>query len=179
MLWAVIKLFIGMLKGAVIGGGVGYGAYALNLSGGFHWITYGVIGALIGLLVGRPLWSLIADKNATSVAGVLKAVFGFGVGVGLYALVAKAWGGFEITVGSDTRWLHEWQPILGGAIGAVWGGLVELDDASGEKPEKPHREKPHRGEPAPGLIFAEKPENPHRGEPAPGGEPGEENPHRG
>jgi hypothetical protein len=129
----VVKLLIGMLKGLVIGGAVGYGAYALEMTGGFHWLTYGVIGMLVGFLVGRPLWSLIMDKNTTFVIGVLKGAFGFGIGVGLYALVAKAWGGFQITLGEETRWLADWQPILGGAIGAVYGGFVELDDAVDDK----------------------------------------------
>lgn len=127
------KLLIGIVKGLVIGGALGYGAYALDLGGGFHWLTYGLVGMFVGFLVGRPLWSLIADKNTTFVVGVLKAVFGFGVGVGLYALVAKAWGGFEITIGEETRWLADWQPILGGVIGAIYGGFVELDDAVDEK----------------------------------------------
>ena len=48
---------------------IGYGAYALAEATGFAnaWLTYGVVGALVGLLVGRPIWSLIRDKNATTV----------------------------------------------------------------------------------------------------------------
>src|SRR5438046_1975631 len=88
----VVKLLIGILKGAVIGGALGYGAYALGdvpvLTN--PWVLYGLIGALVGLVVGRPIWSLIRDKNATSVIAILKAAFGFGIGCGLYALVAKA-----------------------------------------------------------------------------------------
>jgi hypothetical protein len=129
----VAKLLLGMLKGLVIGAALGYGAYALGLDGGFHWLTYGLVGLLVGFLVGKPIWSLIADKNATFVVGVLKALFGFGVGVGLYALVAKAWGGFEITLNGETHWLHDWQPILGGVIGAVYGGFIELDDSVDDK----------------------------------------------
>jgi hypothetical protein len=129
----VSKLLIGMLKGLVIGGALGAGAYALELDGGFHWLTYGLVGMFVGFLVGRPLWSLIADKNATFVIGVLKALFGFGVGVGLYAIVAKAWGGFVLTLGEESRWVYDWQPILGGVIGAVYGGFVELDDSVDDK----------------------------------------------
>jgi hypothetical protein len=138
----VVKLLIGILKGAVIGGAIGYGAYALDLLGGFHWLTYGVVGMMVGFLVGRPLWSLIMDKNTTFVIGVLKAAFGFGVGVGLYAIVAKAWGGFELSLGGETRWLHDWQPILGGAIGALYGGFVELDDAIDDKGKDKPKPKP-------------------------------------
>jgi hypothetical protein len=127
----VVKLLIGILKGAIIGGAIGYGAFALEMSGGFDWITYGLVGAFVGLLVGKPLWSLIRDKNATFVIGVLKAVFGFGVGCGLYAIIAKAWGGGgDIMVAGQH--IFTWQPTLGGAIGAVYGGFVELDDAIGD-----------------------------------------------
>jgi hypothetical protein len=129
----VVKLLLGMLKGLVIGAAIGYGAFALGLDGVFHWITYGAVGAAVGLLVGRPLWSLIFDRNATSLAGILKAVFGFGVGVGIYALVAKVWGSggiqLALPIAEGERLLHDWQPLLGGAIGAVYGGFVEVDDS--------------------------------------------------
>ena len=130
----MVKLLIGILKGAVIGGAIGYGAFALGLSGAFDWITYGLVGAFVGLLVGRPLWSLIRDKNATTVIGILKALFGFGVGCGLYAIIAKAWGGGYLMVADYN--VFTWQPTLGGAIGAVYGGFVELDDAIGDEGKK-------------------------------------------
>ena len=126
----MVKLLVGILKGAIIGGAIGYGAYALELTGGFNWLTYGLIGLFVGLLVGRPVWSLIRDKNATNVIAILKAAFGFGVGCGLYALVAKAWGGGHLMIGDYNAF--DWQPTLGGAIGAIYGGFVELDDAIGD-----------------------------------------------
>jgi hypothetical protein len=141
----VVKLLVGILKGAIIGGGIGYGAYALGLTGAFDWITYGLVGVFVGLLVGRPLWSLIRDKNATTVIGILKALFGFGVGCGLYAIIAKAWGGHMVISGMDVL---EWQPTLGGAIGAVYGGFVELDDAIGGDDAKEKDGKPAK-KPAP------------------------------
>ncbi|MEZ4368527.1 MAG: hypothetical protein R2939_19945 [Kofleriaceae bacterium] len=135
----MLKLLLGILKGAVLGGAIGLGAYQLGLDGGMHWVTYGVVGAVVGLLVGKPLWRLLADKHATSATGILKAIVGFGVGVGIYALVAKAWGGFRLTLSDETRWIHDWQPILGAAIGALWGGFVELDDAIDDPKGKPAR----------------------------------------
>ncbi len=124
------KLLVGLLKGAVIGGAVGYGAYALLTVTGFSngFLTFGVVGMLVGLLVGRPLWSLIRDKSATSWVGILKGAFGFGVGCGLYALIAKAWNPQMELVGHPVQW----SPFLGGAIGAIYGAFVEVDDASGE-----------------------------------------------
>lgn len=125
----MLRLLLGLVKGAVIGGAVGYGAYALDLGGAFHWITYGVVGALVGLLVGRPVWSHLLDKSSTSWTAIIKGMFGFGVGVGLYALAAKVWGGFELSLMDETRLTHDWQFVMGGAIGALYGAFVEIDDA--------------------------------------------------
>ena len=130
----MVKLLVGLLKGAVIGGAVGYGAFALADATGFGspWLTFGVVGMLVGLLVGRPLWALIRDQSATTWVGVLKAAFGFGIGCGLYALVAKAWHPSFMIAGKPFMW----EPILGGVIGAVYGGFVELDDAIGDDSAK-------------------------------------------
>jgi hypothetical protein len=138
----VIKLLVGILKGAVIGGAVGYGAYALANATDFAnpWLTYGLIGALVGFIAGRPIWALIRDKNATSWVAILKAAFGFGIGCGLYALIAKAWNPSPLMVsGFD---LFSWPVSLGGAIGAVYGGFVELDDAVGDDKKSDVSTKP-------------------------------------
>jgi hypothetical protein len=129
----VVKLLVGILKGAVIGGALGYGLMSLYSAAGFEanpWVTYGLIGAVIGLFVGKPIWVLIRDKNSTSVVAILKSVFGFGIGCGLYALIAKAWGP-ELAISTVPN-VFAWPPTLGGLIGAVYGGFVELDDAIGD-----------------------------------------------
>lgn len=128
----VFKLVVGILKGAIIGGALGYGAFALADATGLSspWLTYGAIGALVGLIAGRPIWSLIRDKNATTWVSILKSAVGFGVGCGLYALVARVWNPSPVLVqGYD---IFSWPVTLGGAIGALYGGFVELDDAIGD-----------------------------------------------
>ena len=132
----MLRLVLGLVKGAVIGGAIGYGAYTAGMNGGFHWLTYGLIGLFIGLLVGRPIWSHLLDKQSTVVTSVLKGVFGFGVCVGIYALVAKAWGGFDITISDETRRLQDWQYVFGAALGGLYGAFVELDDAPPAGAEK-------------------------------------------
>jgi hypothetical protein len=129
----VVKLLVGLLKGAIIGGGIGYGAFALAEATDFGnaWLTYGLIGAFVGLLVGRPIWSLIRDQSATTVVALLKAAFGFGIGCGLYAIVAKAWAPGPLVIGGYDAF--SWPPILGAAIGAVYGAFVELDDSIDDK----------------------------------------------
>jgi hypothetical protein len=137
----VVKLLVGLLKGAVIGGGIGYGAYALADATGFAnpWLTYGVIGAFVGLFVGRPLWSLIRDQSSTTFTALLKAAFGFGVGCGLYAIVAKSWNpSLEIATIPN---VFAWPPALGGAIGAIYGAFVEVDDAVGDAKDAKAKEK--------------------------------------
>ena len=137
----MIKLLVGILKDAVIGGALGYGAFALSQATGFGnpWLTYGLIGAIVGLFVGKPIWSLLRNKESTSWIAILKSVFGFGLGCGLYAIVAKAWGpvwNIE-AIGYN---VFAWPPTLGGAIGAVYGGFVELDDAIGDDKTPPKKE---------------------------------------
>lgn len=128
----MVKLLVGILKGAVIGAALGYGAHALGQATGFGnpWLTFGMIGALVGLFVGKPIWSLIRDKNATIWISVLKSAFGFGIGCGLYALVARAIS--PVWMVGDGYNVFTWSPTLGGAIGAIYGGFVELDDAMGD-----------------------------------------------
>jgi hypothetical protein len=128
----VVKLLVGFLKGAVIGGGIGYGAFALWQATDFRnaWLTVGLVGALVGLLVGRPIWSLLRDKDATTVVALLKAAFGFGIGCGLYALLAKVWSPGAWNIGGQN--VFAWEPSVGGAIGAVYGAFVELDDSIGD-----------------------------------------------
>ena len=64
----MLKLVVGILKGAIIGGSLGYGAFALKEATEFAnpWLTYGAICALVGLIAGRKIWALWRDKNATT-----------------------------------------------------------------------------------------------------------------
>ncbi|MCX5744501.1 MAG: hypothetical protein NT062_18575 [Proteobacteria bacterium] len=130
----MVKLFLGLLKGAVIGAGVGFGAFQLGNATGFSngWLTYGVIGALVGVICGQAIWSLLRDPKKTNLTAVVKAVFGFGIGCGLYAIVAKAVNPSAVMVAGHD--IFTWPVTLGGAIGAVYGAFVELDDSVGDPP---------------------------------------------
>jgi uncharacterized membrane protein YeaQ/YmgE (transglycosylase-associated protein family) len=127
-----VRLVLGLIKGLIIGAVVGLGAYQLDLTGGMHWLTYGLVGALVGLLVGRPVWSHVRDEQSTVYVAVLKAIVGYVIGIGIYAIVAKAWGGMDISFQDHTRNLYDWQPLLGAIIGGLYGAFVEADDAPAE-----------------------------------------------
>ena len=146
----MVKLLVGLLKGAAIGGAVGYGAVALADATGFGnaWLTVGLIGALVGLFVGKPLWALLKDKNQTNIIAILKAAFGFGVGCGLYALFAKAWGPTDTVLGhlGSTVVNLYWPPLVGAGVGGLYGAFVEFDDSIGDDgagKKKPAAAKQH------------------------------------
>ena len=132
----MIRVILGLIKGAILGGAVGFGAYSLGMSGGFHWLTYGLVGVVVGLFVGRPIWSHMKDPNSTFVVSVLKAVFGYVVGIGLYAIIAKAWGGFDLSISGETRNVYNWQFLCAGVIGALYGIFLEVDDAPAKDAKK-------------------------------------------
>jgi hypothetical protein len=156
----VIKLVVGILKGAVIGAAMGYGAFALHQATGFDspWLTYGVIGAVVGLIAGRSIWSLFRDKNSTSWIGIVRGIFGFGVGCGLYALVDRVLGlNFQLVIAGETLNVFKWPVTLGGAIGAVWGVLIEIDDAIGDSSADKKAEKKAKADKADVAVVAKRP----------------------
>jgi hypothetical protein len=128
----MVRLILGLLKGAVIGAALGYGAEQIGI-GDWGYLVYGVIGFAVGLFVGRPIWSHLLDKSSTVWTSVLKGAFGFGVGVGLYAIAAKAVGDPQLAIAGQSRHLTQWTYVFGGLVGAIYGAWLELDDAPPKK----------------------------------------------
>ena len=64
---------------------------------------------------------------------VLKGVFGFGVGVGLYAIVHKLAGDPSFAIAGETHTLTDWTYLFGAAVGALYGAWVEADDVPSSK----------------------------------------------
>ncbi len=126
----MVRLLLGLLKGAVVGAALGFGAEQLGLGGGWGYLVYGLVGFVVGLVVGRPVWSHLLDKQSTVWTAVLKGLFGFGVGAGLYALAHKVLGDPMFAIaGAPERPLTGWTYVFGGIVGAIYGAWVELDDA--------------------------------------------------
>ena len=125
----MVRLLLGLLKGAVLGAAIGFAAYKVGLGSGWGYPLYGLIGFVVGLVVGRPVWSHLLDKGSTVWTAVLKGLFGFGVGCGLYALAHHALGDPALTLAGETRSLTGWAMIFGAIVGGLYGAWVEVDDA--------------------------------------------------
>jgi hypothetical protein len=130
------RLILGLIKGGIVGAAVGFGVQksGLGLPG---WLVYGAIGFLVGLVVGRPIWSHLVDKKSTVWTGVMKALFGFGVGAGLWAIGAKALGDPTISVLGASSALTAWTPVFGAVVGVLYGVWVEIDDPPLTKADAP------------------------------------------
>jgi hypothetical protein len=125
------RILLGLLKGGVIGAVVGYLAGRAGIaSGPIAFGVYAVVGAVAGLLCGRPLW-----RQDTLWTPLLKAIFGLAVGAGLFLVSRKFLNGVHIPIaaipGASEHALPEVPALLGPAIGMVYGAFVELDDAGG------------------------------------------------
>src|SRR5688572_12968791 len=99
----MVRLVLGLLKGGVLGAGLGFAADKAGLTSGWGYVVYGIIGFVVGLVVGRPIWSHLLDKGSTVWTAVLKGLFGFGVGAGLYALGHHAVGDPQIALAGEMR----------------------------------------------------------------------------
>ena len=144
------RVIFGLLKGGIVGAAIGALALKLGVSGGIAAVmTYAIIGAAAGVVCGRPPW-----RQDTFWTSLLKGIFGLLVGVGLYFLAHKLFGGAhaafaaKLGVSPDTA-IVDVPILLGPVIGAVWGILVEVDDSVGSDSGKgkPPANKPGKTRP--------------------------------
>lgn len=131
-----MRLITGLLKGGLIGFGVGMLSWRIGMAGLPAFVDYGLIGGLVGVLGGRPPW-----KHETIWTPLLKGIFGVVIGIGLYWVARKFLFGtrldLAVALGAPDRPIPDVPVVLGPIVGAVWGILVELDDSgSGGDPEK-------------------------------------------
>ena len=125
----MVRLLLGLVKGAIIGAAAGYGAWYLGLTGGWGYLVFGAVGFLVGLLVGKPFWAHLVDKESTVVTSLLKGIVGFGIGAGLFALVRHVLGDPALSIAGLEGPMSALPHLTGGVIGALYGAFVEVDDA--------------------------------------------------
>jgi hypothetical protein len=129
----MVRIVLGLLKGGCVGAGIGYLASRVGLGGGaIGYAVYGLVGALVGVICGKPIW-----RQETIFTPLLKALVGFGVGAGLFFLGRKVLGGVPLTLdaipGAAGRPLPEIPLLWGPVVGILFGIFVELDDAGSKK----------------------------------------------
>lgn len=131
------RALLGLIKGILVGGAVGYGLFVLGSPRGF-WVTLacGVVGLLVGLICGRAPWR--ADTIWTP---VLKMFVGLLIGGGAGYLGHRfLQGALDISqlVHHDLKLAFNSGPLLAPAVGVLYGIFVEIDDgASGKNERRP------------------------------------------
>lgn len=129
----MLRVVLGLLKGGVVGGALGWGAFKLGItSGAAAILTYAVIGGLVGMICGKPPW-----RQDTFWTSALKGLFGVGAGIGLYLLGRKVLG-MHITLPAalgapGEHAIADLPIVLGPLIGAIWGCFIEVDDGGSAK----------------------------------------------
>jgi hypothetical protein len=84
----VKRLVLGLLKGLVLAGALGalffyaFGLHAVSGVGAF--MLAGLATLIAGIFAGQPPW-----KKGAWIGSILKGIFGFALGTGLYWLVSK------------------------------------------------------------------------------------------
>jgi len=132
-----MRLIVGLVKGLIVGGLVGYGILRLGwTSTALAYVACAVVGALVGVVAGRAPW-----KAETIWTPVLKMVVGAGIGVGLAALGLHFGPGSEVYVRPLNAGLEHVPfrsgPILAPIIGMLYGVFVEWDDGGAKKAPPP------------------------------------------
>jgi hypothetical protein len=143
-----MRVIIGLVKGLIVGGAVGYGLLRLGwTSGALAYVACAIVGAIVGVVAGRAPW-----KAETIWTPVLKMIVGAGIGVGLAALGTHFGPNSEVYVKPLQTGLEHVPfrsgPILAPIIGVLYGVFVEWDDGGGKK-EPPAKKGGDDAPPAP------------------------------
>lgn len=133
----MLRIIVGLIKGAIVGGGVGYGLLRLGLGSTlFVYLACALVGALVGVVAGRAPW-----KAETIWTPVLKMVVGAGIGAGLAALGLRVLPSNSFTLTGVGELSLASAPVLSLVVGVLYGMFVELDDG-GDKGAPPPAKKP-------------------------------------
>lgn len=131
----MLRALIGLIKGLIVGGGVGYGLLQLGASGAVAaYAGCALVGALVGIVCGRAPW-----KSETIWTPIVKMIVGGLIGVGLCALGRHVIPDARVAVIGGEELRSGGAPLLAAAVGVLYGVFVEVDDGKVEKDKEPPR----------------------------------------
>jgi hypothetical protein len=133
----MLRVVLGFIKGALVGGAVGYGLLHLGWTSGLiAYLACAAVGAGVGLVAGKAPW-----RAETLWTPLVKLIVGAAVGVGLCAVGYRVLPDPTFTVGAlGALSLHS-GVVLAPIVGILYGVFVEVDDGGG-KPDPERKEKP-------------------------------------
>jgi hypothetical protein len=132
-----MRVLVGLIKGAIVGGGIGYGLLRQGwTSGTMAYLACALVGALVGVVAGRAPW-----RAETVWTPALKMIVGAGIGAGLCALGMHFAPNVTLWVkplhtGIDQIGLRS-APALAPIVGILYGIFVEVDDGGAKKSVTP------------------------------------------
>jgi hypothetical protein len=127
------RVLLGILKGGVVGGAVGFAATKVGFgTGAAAWLVYGLVGFLVGIVCGKAIW-----RQDTLVTPLLKGIFGILLGMGFYWVAGKTLGGLHLPLatrlGAPDEPIAALPLVLAPALGILYGIFVEVDDGERKK----------------------------------------------
>jgi hypothetical protein len=137
----MLRVVIGLLKGALVGGAVGYGLLHLGWTSGFiAYLACAVVGAGVGLVAGRAPW-----RAETLWTPLVKLIVGAAVGVGLCAVGYKVLPDPSLHLAGVGAFNLHSGAALAPIVGVLYGIFVEVDDGGGKPEPDKKRERPKAG----------------------------------
>ena len=139
----MVRAILGLLKGGIVGAGIGYGANYLGFGdGATGYLVSALVGFVTGVVCGRALW-----KHETLWTPVVKGIVGAAVCSLILFAGRKFLGGLTIPLPSalniPARPWGQVPLVFGTLLGVAYGMLVELDDggSSGASKAEPQVRK--------------------------------------
>ena len=130
----MLRVILGLVKGLVVGGGVGYLLVRLGGDDGglLAYAACAVVGALVGVIAGRAPW-----RAETIWTPVVKALVGGLVGAGLCFLGRRFLPEASLpSIAGLTALPLRGASVLATAVGVIYGIFVEVDDGGSADAEK-------------------------------------------
>ena len=128
------RLVLGLVLGVLVGGLAGYGLFQVlptAMAGGLGYVFAAVVGVLVGLVAGKPIWA----KGAQIEAG-LKALIGALLGCAI--LFGLRFLGFTVPavagIGEAVVGRHPVGSLL--AISVLLAVFYEIDNSGGDEEDK-------------------------------------------